>query len=285
MQTPEKTSTRTNTKYKIDLTTTKVASWTLLGVGVAALIISIIYASSILSFIGLGLLFWGAILLYIRDQEYTRKVLLDASVLPSLTTINQLVQKLNYKGNAVYLPPKYFEDPETTKIYIPKQENTSLPKPEQTKKYEKRLLVGNPKDILGILLTPPGAELTRLFEKTLKTSFTRVDLEHLQRDLPKLFVEDLEIAEDLEIQIIGDSASSIKTKKGTIHVKITNSIYKDIHKETRELPHICDQIGCPICSAIACAIAKSSDKLVTIEKTECTEDGKIIEAYYRIIEE
>jgi len=114
MQTPEKTSTRTNTKYKIDLTTTKVTSWTLLGVGVAALITSIIYASSILTFIGLGLLFWGAILLYIRDQEYTRKVLLDASVLPSLTTINQLVQKLNYKGNAVYLPPKYLKDPETS---------------------------------------------------------------------------------------------------------------------------------------------------------------------------
>jgi hypothetical protein len=112
MQTPEKTSTRTNTKHKIDLT--KATSWTLLGVGVAALIISIIYASSILTFIGLGLLFWGAILLYIRDQEYTRKVLLDASVLPSLTTINQLVQKLNYKGNAVYLPPKYLKDPETS---------------------------------------------------------------------------------------------------------------------------------------------------------------------------
>jgi hypothetical protein len=29
-------------------------------------------------------------------------------------TINQLVQKLNYKGNAVYLPPKYLKDPETS---------------------------------------------------------------------------------------------------------------------------------------------------------------------------
>jgi type II secretory pathway pseudopilin PulG len=55
MQTPEKTSNRTNTKHKIDLT--KATSWTLLEVGVAALIISIIYASSILTFIGLGLLF------------------------------------------------------------------------------------------------------------------------------------------------------------------------------------------------------------------------------------
>lgn len=55
MQTPEKTSTRTNTKHKIDLT--KATSWTLREVGVAALIISIIYASSILTFIGLGLLF------------------------------------------------------------------------------------------------------------------------------------------------------------------------------------------------------------------------------------
>jgi uncharacterized membrane protein YgaE (UPF0421/DUF939 family) len=93
---------------------TEAISWIMLAVGASALIFSVVYASTILAFIGLGLAFWGAILLYIRDQEYTRKVLLDASVLPSLTTINQLVQKLNYKDNAVYLPPKYLKDPESS---------------------------------------------------------------------------------------------------------------------------------------------------------------------------
>jgi len=264
---------------------TKAISLIMLAVGTSALIVSVVYASTILAFTGLGLAFWGAILLYIRDKEYTRKVLLDASVLPSLKTINQIIQELNYKGNAVYLPPKYSEYPEATKIYIPKQKNAVLPRPEQTRKYEKRLLVGNSQGILGIILTPPGAELTKLFEKTLKTSFIIVDLEQLQRDLPKLCVEDLEIAEDLKIQIVKNSASFSQTKIDAIHVKITNSIYKDIYKEARKLPHICGQIGCPICSAIACAIAKSSGKPVTIEKIQDSADGRTIETQYRIIEE
>jgi hypothetical protein len=262
----------------------EAASWAMLGLGVSALIVSLVYFSTILALIGLGLAFWGAILLYIRDEQYTQKVLLDASVLQSLKTINQIIQELNYKGNAVYLPPKYFQDPEATKIYIPKQENASLPKPEQTRKYEKLLLVGNSKGILGITLAPPGAELTKLFEKTLKTSFIIVDLEHLQRDLPKLFIEDLEIAEDLKIQIAKSSASFSQTKIDAIHVRITNSIYKDICKEARKLSPICGQIGCPICSAIACAIAKASGRPITIEKTQDSADGRITEVHYRIIE-
>lgn len=235
---------------------TEATSWAVLILGVTALIVSLVYSSTILVFIGLGLTFWGAILLYIRDKEYAQKVLLDASVSPSLSTINQIIQELNYKGNAVYLPPKYFQNPVAIKIYIPKQENISLPKPEQIRKYEKRLLVRNSQGILGIILTPPGAELTKLFEKTLKTSFIIVELEHLQRDLSKLFVEDLEIAEDLKIQIVKSSGPFSQTKIDAIHVKITNSIYEDICKEARKLSHICSQIGCPICSAIACAIVK-----------------------------
>ena len=289
---------------------TEAISWIMLAVGASALIVSVVYASTILAFIGLGLAFWGAILLYIRDKEYARKILLDASVLPSLTTINQIIQDLNFEGNAVYLPPQYFEDPVAIKIYIPKQENRSLPKPEQTRKYEKQLLVGNSQDILGIFLTPPAAQLTKLFEKILKTSFIIVDLENLQRDLSKLFVEDLEIAEDLKIQIIKSSASFSQieidaihaflskvrpfqrqqasfsqTKIDAIHVKITNSIYKDVCKESRKLSRICGQIGCPVCSAIACAIAKASGKPVIIEKTQDSADGRIIEVHYRIIEE
>lgn len=254
-------------------------------IGAAALIVSVIYASTILAFIGLGLTFWGAILLYIRDQEYTLRTLLDASSLPSLTIISQVIQELNYKGNAVYLPPKYFENPEITRIYISKQETTPLPKPEQIQKNRGRLLVRTPEGVLGVLLTPPAIELTKLFEKTLKANFTKIGLERLMHDLPKLFVEDLEIAEDLEVQTVNGTASSIGTKKNVIQVKITNSTYRDMHNEAKKLPFIRDHIGCPICSAIACAIAKALDKPVMIEKTQESKDSKIIETQYRIVEE
>jgi hypothetical protein len=287
MQEPPKTMSKTKTKHRT--ASARAASWTLLAVGAATLITSIVYVSQILAFIGLSLVFWGALLLYIQPEEYTKKALLDATALTSLEALSQIMQELNYKGKAIYLPPKYLKDPEANKIYIPKQKDGKPPTPELILKHESQLFIKNPQ---GILLTPPGAEMTKLFEKTLGTSFTKVDLEYLQQNLPNLLIEDLEIAEDLEIETkkrkaakeITDSVSLIETTSDTIHVKITNSILRDLWKEDRKLSHLHSKIGCPICGAIACALTKATGKPVTIEKIQPSEDGKIIEADYRILE-
>jgi hypothetical protein len=288
MEKPKKAQTARRRRHKISLT--KAVSWILLSVGAIALIASVIYASSILAFIGLGILFWGAILTYIKTEDYIKGTLLDASVLPSLVTLGQILQEFNYKGKPTYLPPKYFEDPETSKIYIAKQETSDLPPPDQIQKCENKFVIRDSQSILGILLTPPGAELAKLFEKTLETSLTKVDLKYLQQNMPKLFVEDLEIAENLEIETNYDKSSEKTTKlifpKQTeydrFHIKIVDPICKDLCKKAQKIPHICGSVGCPICSAIACALAKASGKLVAIEKTELIEDGEIIEVHYGI---
>jgi len=272
------------------ITPTRLVSVFLLALGLIALAFSIIYTSSILAFIGLGLTFWGTVTLYIASEKYVKQTLLNSIIIPSLSNLNQILTELGYQGKAVYLPPKYLKDPETSKVYIPKNKNTKLPTPEEIQQKEDKTFLKNPE---ASLITPPGTSLSKLLEQTLGTSFTKVKLENLQKNLSKLFIEDLEIAEDLEIQTkptevaqkVADSISIIQLKNDTIQVKITNSIYDGVCKEARTLTHICGSIGCPICSAIACAIAKASGKPVTIEKTESTEDGKVIEAYYRIIEE
>ena len=269
---------------------TRLVSVFLLALGLIALAFSIIYTSSILAFIGLGLTFWGALLLYVGTEKYVKQTLLDPTITPSLTNLNQILTELKYQGKPTYLPPKYLKDFETTKIYIPKNKNTTLPTPETIQQQENKTFLKNPE---AALITPPGLALSKLFENTLGKTFIIVNIEYLQQNLPKLFIEDLEIAEDLEIRIephkvakkIADSVSVTQLKNDIIHVKITNSIYTDTCKQTRELSHVCGAIGCPICSAIACAIAKASGNPVTIEKTKCTEDAKVIEAYYRILEE
>jgi len=284
------TSQKPRAVLHIYTTPTRLVSWFLLALGLTALAFSIIYTSSILAFIGLGLTFWGALTLYITTEEYVKQTLLDHTITPSLVALNQILTELKYQGKPIYLPPKYLKDFETTKIYIPKNTNTNLPTPEEIQQQENKTFLKNPE---AALIIPPGLSLSKLFEKTLGTTFTKVDLEYLQQNLPKLFIENLEIAENLEIQTkptrvaqkVADSISVIQPKNDTIQVKITNSIYDGVCKEARTLTHICGSIGCPICSSIACAIAKASGKPVTIEKTESTEDGKVIEAYYRIIEE
>jgi len=258
----------------------KLIGCTILLFGALSLFFSIFYEHTVLALIGLGLTFWGALTLYITTEKYVKEILLDSTLLPTLANMDKILTELGYQGKAVYLPPKYLKDPETSKVYIPKNKNTRLPTPEEIQQKEDKTFLKNPE---VALITPPGISLSKLLEQTLGTTFTKVKLENLQKNLSKLFIEDLEIAENLEIQTKPTEAA--QKVADTIHVKITNSIYKDLCKEARRLTHICGSIGCPICSAIACAIAKASGKPVTIEKTESTEDGKVIDAFYRIIEE
>jgi len=127
----------------------------------------------------------------------------------------------------------------------------------------------------GIRLTAPGLGLVNLFESELGTSFAKVDINYLQNNLPKLFIEGLEIAEDLEINVLGNA----------IHVKITESIYKDFCNEVRRLSSdVCNRVGCPLCSSIACALTRATGNPVIIETNQPSTDGKVIEASYRILE-
>lgn len=268
MQTPEKT--QAERKNRISLT--KATGWTMLGFGAATLVVSIVYTSQILAFIGLGLIFWGGILTYIQTEEYIKETLLDATALPSLETLNQILKELDYKGKAIYLPPKYFTDPEVHRAYVPEQKEGKLPIPEQTQKQETQLFLENPK---GMLITPPGAEITKLFEKTLETTFTRIDLRYLQQNMPKLFIEDLEIAQNFETEI----------ENNKIHVKIANSVYKNLSKKSEKLSNVYSTLGCPISSAVACALAKATGKPIIIADQQTSEDGANINIEYHIIEE
>ncbi|MEM2119189.1 MAG: hypothetical protein QW840_03580, partial [Candidatus Bathyarchaeia archaeon] len=141
-------------KHKINLA--KAAGFIILFLGLAALTISIVYTSQISSFIGLGLVFWGIILTYIQTEEYVKKDLLDSTTLSSLETISQIIQQMEYVGKAVHLPPKYFKEPETVKVFVSKQSELKLPAPEQIQEQENKVFIENPQ---GLLLLPLGAAL------------------------------------------------------------------------------------------------------------------------------
>jgi hypothetical protein len=264
--------------------------------GAISLSASVGYNSSTLAFIGLGLAFWGAVLLYVRPEEYAKKVLLEAVSSPSLAALYQVIRDLGYRGDRTYLPPKYFADPETTKVYISKHKRRRIPTPEQAQLYDNQPIA---KTTLGILITPPGIQLSNLLEKSMGKSFTKTDLKNLQQNLPRLFIEKLEIAEDLELQEENDMASirenrfasptgtkrvRARRKSTVIYAKMTKPIYETVFKEAEEPSQITSSIGCPLCSAIAIAIAKSTGKPVRITGIKSFEDGNTLEASYKILE-
>lgn len=250
----------------------KIVASTLTATGALAIALSIIFTSSILAFIGLGLLFWGILFTYIRTEEYTKKSLIEATITSQMTTLNQITPELDYKGTPIYLPPKYFTDPKTLKIYITKQKETKLPTPEQIQTHEHKTVL---KDPPALLLTPLGAKLTELFEKTLETDFTATDIKQLQQKMPKLFIDDLEIAQNL----------TIDTENSIIHIQIQNFQYAQNGKEPDLSSSTNFTLDSPFTSAIACALTKTTGKPIVIEQQQTSENGKNLTIDYRIIED
>jgi hypothetical protein len=269
-------------KPKQRLNLTRIANLAMLLLGAITLVLSIVYDSSVLAVIGLGLTFWGAILTYVENEDYVKKTIFDTTLPFQTEMLNQICKELDFKGRQVYLPPRYFKDPETTKIFIAKEANAQLPTPEQIQEQENQLFVcwvqnlGDRTTTLpGILAAPSGAELAKLFAKTLETSFTKTDLKYLQRKLPGLLVEDLEIAQGFEM----------KTENNKVHVKIQKSIFAAPYSNASSSSGIEQASQCILCSAIACALAKATGKPVTIEQAEYSTKIKTIEAKFTLLQD
>lgn len=256
------------------------------GFGIVAIIISIIFNLVLFAFIGLSLLFWGIIIFYIRPEEYSKKIVLNATIIPLIKILNQAIEEFGCKGKPIYLPPRYFGNMGMINVFIPEQEKLLIPTPEQIQ--VKNFPISMQKS-RGILITPPGQEICTLFENRLKISFLQIELNQICSILPKVLIDDLELADGLEVVITDTNDLNLKNisvtsaqSKMLVNVKIWNSLYYEISKETTKLTNIHEKVGCPLSSAIACVLAKASGKTVFIEKTELHDDSKTVDIRYVI---
>ena len=258
----------------IQVQTTELWSFVLITAGTVALLTSVFSVSSILAFIGIGLVFWGILFMYIRKEENPKSTIVDAVANQQIDTINQMMDELNLQGKPVYLPPKYFTNPENLKVYISKRQDSELPTPKQIQDQESRIFVRKPK---GILLTPPGLELVRLLEKKLATDLTRVDLQYLKLNMPKTFVEDLEVAKNLEIEN--------EDSKIIVKIEYFADRKRDEEKNEKE-GKTQSAIESIVSSAIACVLAKTTGRPIIIVEKETSNNGKNeVIRYQMIIEE
>jgi hypothetical protein len=250
---------------------TKVAFAGLSSLGAISLISSIYYDSQILALIGLGLIFWGVIVAYVTTEEYVKKPLLEASTLPTLIASNEMLNKLNYKGNAVYLPPRYLTNIDNSVAHIPRRENPELPSPNPVGQ-KRQTFIPDPE---GIMIIPPGDGLAKLFEKHLGISFTKVDLRFFRENLPRLLTIDFEIADKVQVEV----------ERNFIRIMITGGVYGELCKETMKLSSTSRSLGCPISSALACILAKVTGKPISISRNQMSEDGKILGFEYAMLDE
>lgn len=244
--------------------------------GVVALIFSILKEYQILAFIGLSLTFWGALFLFIKPIKYVRGNLLESTAASTYLTVDRITKDLKFKGKSYYIPP-YPKDvylPEHLKglkemiVFISADTEPGMPSIEEMAR--SKFLLENPN---GICISPPGLGILDQIEKELKKDLTKMDLETLIEVLPPIIAENLNLAKEIEI----------KNEEKSVYVRIEDSIYKSLYSREQNLKSI-HSLGCPLASAIACAIAKATGKITTIKKNRISPDTQTIEFWYNFVE-
>jgi hypothetical protein len=240
----------------------QLAGYLLLGIGLVVLTASVLFASTILTYIGLGLAFWGMIAFFVQPQKYVKSDLMNATAQSSLKAIDKMMVGIGYREKGVYIPA----GKEKAVVFVPLEPFSRIP---ESSAVEGKTFIENPR---GMLVVPPGLALASLIEKKLGFALKNCGVETVVRALPKVLVEDLEIVRDVEI----------KVKDGRIGFKLVDSIYADFCREMRETSRRCG-LGCPMCSALACVLAVASGKPVLFDEDERTLDKRTTYSSYELL--
>ena len=190
---------------------------------------------------------------------------MNPAVASSTKSLNIIIDELGFQGSSLYLPPRYFQSPGILKVFVSKQKKSLIPSAEEIQNQGAKIFFEYP---AGLLISPPGEELMRLFEEELRIDFSGVDIEFLKENLPGLFIEKLEISKDLRI----------KTEGAKVRFEI-----KDCAFDLAGLkPDLEGKIGSPLVSSLACILAKVTGKIVTIEAVTRFEDENVVAVDYRV---
>jgi hypothetical protein len=244
--------------------------------GILMLVFSIYAKSQILALIGLGLTFWGVLFILVKPVNLVEGNLLYNDAVSAYSTIERIINEFNYKGKGYYIPPypkdvylpKYLKGLKESIVFIPAEKDNIMPSIEEIAK--SKFMSENPK---GALITPPGSGILTQIEETLKVDFTKIELTELSTILPSFILQDLNLAKEMGMELNADQ----------VHMKMVDSLFKNLYNVQNNLKSV-DLLGCPIASAVACALAQTSGRIVTIQKKQVSPDGLVIDVWYRIVQ-
>ncbi|MEM2905762.1 MAG: hypothetical protein QW057_05285 [Candidatus Bathyarchaeia archaeon] len=233
----------------------------LLSLGGVLIVFATVYSSLIPAFIGLSLTFWGALLLYVRPVRYVRRELAVSLAANTHTSLRELLKETGYTSRALYLPPRAMGEQDKGSLLVSKGPNLAASATSRSQGES-----SHPAGTSCLALTPPGLDLARLMQRELGRDLATVDLEYLAAKLPKVMVEDLEVAGEVEIEPRGDVVS----------VKVSQPLFPIRLGEEAEAAGL----DC-LTSAIACILTWTTAKPIAVELL--TSSGDTLEARFRIL--
>jgi hypothetical protein len=122
-------------------------------------------------------------------------------------------------------------------------------------------------------VTPPGTKLLSKIEKDFNFDSTKKKLGNLCESFPQFIVDNMNLAKSLKMKLEGSQ----------VHLEIYDSVFRDLYNVELNLLSVAI-FGCPIVSAVACALSKASHKPILIKQQKVSADGLTIRVNYAIIQ-
>jgi hypothetical protein len=227
-----------------------------LGAGAVLLMLSMFMEMQVTAFIGLGLTFWGAVLALAKSGRYVESSLLDSTARSTYSTIDRMVSDLKYRGQAYYIPaypkdvflPEYLANLKEPVVFISESFDG---KPSIDELAQGKFLSSKSH---GVFITAPGSGILLQVERQLRLDLSKISLAEITELFPKYLTENLTLARAAELTLTPDGA--VFKASGIIY----DSLYAPESKPQSVL-----LLGCPVVSAVACALAKTSGKTVVIK--------------------
>jgi hypothetical protein len=244
--------------------------------GILSLVFSIYSESQILALIGLGLTFWGALFLLLKPPKLVEGSLLYNAAVSTYLTTDRIINDFRCKGKGYYIPPypkdvylpEYLKGLKALVVFISAENDSEMPSIEEIAKG--KFISKNSK---GVLVAPPGSGILTQIEEKLNVDFTKMELNELCEFLPSFISQDLNLAKEMALEL----------NENQVHLKMFDSLYKNLYSVRNNLKSV-NFLGCPIASAVACTLAKTSGRTVTIQKQQVSPDGFAIDVWYRIVQ-
>ena len=237
---------------------------------------SVLFNLQVLAFIGLGLFFWGAIFSVTRAGRFVDGSLLDSSAEATYSTIDRMINDLRFNGRGYYIPaypqsaliPDYLKNLKNSVVFISDESFVGLPAVEE-------LAAGKflSERSRGVFIISPGSGLLSQIERRLNVDFATVQVNELCNLMPRCMTEFFNLAKDMEMKVLDDS---------TVKLNVTGVLYESLYKPDNILKSV-GLLGCPVVSAVACALAKSSGKTVVIREQFILPNGSGVEALFNFV--
>jgi hypothetical protein len=222
-----------------------------IGLGAVAFVVSIMFGTPAILAPGFAAFLIGLLLAYLSFMPTLPSELIAGALMPMMNNLEALFKNLRVNDYATYVGPQGQGKLTWYRVFIPCDADSQLPKSKITD--EILITLDDNHGVNGVLLDPPGSNLLMMLERECGQDIGSVELSGLEGALDNGIVKSLELASSLHLTFEDSKA----------HLVVEGDALWELTRELAEkAPIICERVGCPICSLVACALTKSSRRAV-----------------------